>query len=106
MAIVVLEPNKYKRKRYMQIGMVVTGWDERKRAYMAAVTFNRTRDRPDRKPLGYKVYANNLQTLEQLLLDLTDLYPPARKIAIPLPDQAEPGRLWYSRFVSEDGEEI
>lgn len=103
---VVLEPKKHKRKRCMQISMVITMWDRGKRVYAAAVAFHLTRDRPDRKPLGYRVYANNPQTLEQLLLDLADLYPPARKIAVPLPDQADPERLWHSRFVSGDEDEM
>lgn len=101
---VVLKPNKYKRKRYMQINMIAAKWDRKIRAYVAMVIFDLTRDRPDRKPVGYKLYANNLQTMERMLLDLADLYPPVRKMVVSLPDQTDTEQMWYSRFLNEDEE--
>lgn len=62
----------------------------------------RTRETPDSSVMGYQIYVHNAESLALQLQELATLYPPAHKILVPLPEEPEPGRLWYSRIVDED----
>lgn len=85
----ILEPEKYPKGKYLRIKFVSVEWDESRRAFAAMVMFHRTRDRPDVKPVGSILYANNAETLAKMLQEYNLLYPVRERTVIGIPEQRE-----------------
>jgi len=97
----MLKPKRYRRAEYMRIISIITSWDRQTHAYLAVVSFDTTRNRQDSKPLGVKLYGENVETLEKMILDLSLLYAPSNALAVPLPESKDEKRL-FSRIVPEE----
>ncbi len=86
---IVLEPRKCAKGKYLRINFITVKWDRERRAFAAMVMFHRTRDRPDNKPLGAVLYANNVPTLMKMLQEYNLLYPVREETTVEIPEPGE-----------------
>ena len=64
---ITLEPRRCAKGRSLRIEFIEVEWDRERVAFVAMVMFERARDRPDNRPLGAALYANNAETLAKML---------------------------------------
>lgn len=86
---IILEPRRCAKGRSLRIEFIEVEWDRERVAFVAMVMFERTRDRPDNRPLGAALYANNAETLAKMLQEYNLLYPVRGKTVIGIPGAGE-----------------
>ena len=86
---ITLEPRRCAKGRSLRIEFIEVEWDRERVAFVAMVMFERARDRPDNRPLGAALYANNAETLAKMLQEYNLLYPVREETVIGIPEPGE-----------------
>ena len=86
---ITLEPRRCAKGRSLRIEFIEVEWDRERVAFVAMVMFERARDRPDNRPLGAALYANNAETLAKMLQEYNLLYPVREETVIGIPGAGE-----------------
>ena len=86
---IILEPRRCAKGRPLRIEFIEVEWDRERVAFVAMVMFERARDRPDNRPLGAALYANNAETLAKMLQEYNLLYPVREETTVEIPEPGE-----------------
>lgn len=82
-----LIPNKIRRAGFVPIMLIDVEWNEKVKSYAANIMFSENPDKESNRRLGAKLYGENEETMEQMIINAAKICSVTHEMTVFVPDK-------------------